>query len=391
MIPYIGRALVVAVGLMAAPAFGQGTVKIGLIMTYTGVFGDTATQMDNGIKLYMSQHGDTVAGKKIELVRKDVGTGAVDLTKRAAQELVVRDQVDILAGFPTTPTALATAELSKEASKLMVVMNAATSHVPTTSPFIVRTSYSLPQVAEPLANWAYDNGIRKVYTLALDLAPGIDTETAFQRVFKARGGAIIGSTRFPVSNPDFSVFVARAQDANPDAIFVFVPGGEQPAALGKALAERGVTGGKIKVIGNDILTDDSALKSMGDLALGIITGAHYDYNLSNAQNKEYVAAFRKAYQRNPDLFSVGGYDGMHLIYEALKKTGGKADGPSLVEAAKGMSWDSPRGPMLIDPATRDVVQTIYIRRVEKVDGALVNVDFARFNAVKASDAAGAAK
>jgi branched-chain amino acid transport system substrate-binding protein len=368
--------------LLSEPGLGQETVKVGLVMTYTGVFGDAATQMDNGIKLYVKQNSDTVAGRKIEILRRDAGNGAVDVTKRISQELVVRDNVDILAGFVTTPSALASVDISREAKKLMVLMNAGTSLIPDKSPYIVRTSYTISQTSDPLGRWAYANGIRRVYTMVLDLAPGVDSETTFQRVFKAAGGEIIGSVRFPVSSPDFSAFVRRAKDSSPDAIFVFVPGGEQPAALGKAFAEHGITSDKIKVMGNDVLTDDSALKSMGDLALGIITAAHYDHNLDNPKNRQFVAAYREAYGRNPDLFSVGGYDGMHLIYEALKKTGGKADGDALVEAAKGMSWDSPRGPILIDADTRDVTQTIYIRRVEKVDGTLVNIDFAKFENVK---------
>ena len=368
--------------LFAGVGTAQDVVKVGLVMTYTGVFGDAATQMDNGIKLYMKENGDTIAGKKIEVLRRDAGVGAVDVAKRLSQELIVRDNADILAGFVTTPTAMASADISKEAKKFMVLMNAGTSLVPDKSPYIVRTSYTISQTSDPLARWAYANGVRRVYTMVLDLAPGIDSETTFQRVFRGLGGEIIGSVRFPVMNPDFSVYVQRAQDSKPDAIFVFVPGGEQPAALGKALAAHGVSSDKMKVMGNDVLTDDSALKSMGDLALGIITAAHYDHNLSNPKNRQFVAAYREAYGRNPDLFSVGGYDGMHLIYEALKKTGGKTDGEGLVEAAKGLGWDSPRGPLLIDANTRDVVQTIYIRKVEKVNGVLVNVDIAKFENVK---------
>ena len=360
----------------------QETVKVGLVMTYTGVFGDAATQMDNGIKLYMKEKGDSVEGKKVEILRRDAGVGSVEVAKRLAQDLVVRNNVDILAGFVTTPTAIAATEISKESKKFMVLMNAGTSLVPDGSPYIVRTSYTISQGSDPLARWAYSNGIRKVYSMVLDLAPGIDAEATFQRVFKSAGGAIVGSVRFPVSTSDFSPYVLQAKDANPDAIFVFVPGGAQPAALGKVLAERGITSDGIKVIGNDVLTDDSALKSMGDLALGIITASHYDHNLDNPTNRKFVAAYRREYDRNPDLFSVGGYDGMHLIYETLKKTGGKADGESLVAAAKGMHWDSPRGSLLIDAETRDATQTIYIRRVEKVNGALVNVDFAKFDNVK---------
>src|SRR5262245_52395412 len=276
--------------LFAGVGTAQGVVKVGLVMTYTGVFGDAATQMDNGIKLYMKENGDAVAGKKVEVLRRDAGNGAVDVAKRLSQELVVRDNVDILAGFVTTPTALASAEISKEAKKFMVLMNAGTSLVPDKSPYMVRTSYTISQTSDPLARWAYQNGIRKAYTMVLDLAPGIDAETTFQRVFKELGGQIIGSVRFPVTNPDFGVYVQAAKDANPDALFVFVPGGSQPPALAKALAERGVSTDKVKVLGNDIMTDDAALRNMGDAGLGVITAAHYDHNLKNPKNAAFVAA-----------------------------------------------------------------------------------------------------
>ena len=218
--------------------------------------------------------------------------------------------------------------------------------------------------------------------MVLDLGPGHDAEQAFQRSFKGAGGEIVGSVRFPVANPDFSAFVQRAKDINSEAIYIWVPGGAQPAAIGKALSERGIDPRQKKVLGNDVLTDNSALKSMGDVALGIITVSYYDHNLNTSRNKEFVRAYRAEFGRNPDIFSIGGYDGMHLIYEALKKTAGRTDGDLLISAAKGMAWDSPRGPIAIDPETRDVIQTAYIRRVEKVDGVLVNVEFDKVENVK---------
>jgi branched-chain amino acid transport system substrate-binding protein len=373
----IGCAGALGLGLAALglyPAVAADTIKIGLIMCYSGQFADTATQMDNAIKLYMKQNGDTVAGRKIELIRKDTGGIAPDIAKRLAQEVIVRDHADILGGWILTPNALAGGDVSAQAKKFMVVMNAATSIITTKSPYMARTSSTTPQMNYTLGIWAAKQGIKKIYTMVSNYGPGIDAETWFQKGFKDGGGEIVGSVRFPVDNPDFSAFVQRAKDVNPDAIYIWVPGGAQPAAVGKALTERGIDTKKTKILGQDALASEPALKSMGDNALGIITVSNYDYNHQSKLNADFVKAFNADYRRNPDFFSIGGYDGMHLIYAALKKTNGKTDGEDLIAAAKGMTWESPRGPMLIDPETRDIVQTIYIRKVEKVGNELRNVD-----------------
>jgi branched-chain amino acid transport system substrate-binding protein len=368
--------------LAASAALAQQPIKIGLIMSYSGQFADPAAQMDNGIKLYLKQKGDTIAGRKIEIIRKDTGGVAPDVAKRLAQELIVRDNVDILAGFVLTPNALAAADVSAEAKKFMVVMNAATAIITTKSPYMVRTSTTIPQLNETMGTWAYKSGVRKAYTMVSDYGPGHDAEGAFQRGFKEAGGEIIGSVRFPVANPDFSAFVQRAKDLNPESIYIFVPGGVQPVAIGKALAERGIDTKKTRVFGMGELTEDEARKSMDDAALGIVTVYHYDWNHDSRMNREFVKAFNADYKRNPNIYAVGGYDGMHLIYESLKKTGGKTDAESLVAAAKGMKWESPRGPISIDPETRDIIQNVYIRRVEKVGGQLVNVEFDKVEGVK---------
>ena len=381
-----GAALVLLAASSAALA--QGTVKVGIVMPYSGQFADLAAQMDNGIKLYMKQNGDTVAGKKIEIIRKDSGGVAPDVATRLAQELVTRDNVDILGGSTLSPNAIAMSKISAEAKKFMVIMNAATTVIITMSPYSVRTSMTLPSVGASAGTWAYKSGIRKAYTMVSDFAPGKDAEGAFQEAFKKAGGEIVGSVRMPVANPDFSAFVQRAKDLNPESIFVFVPGGAQPAALGKAFAERGVDTSKIKIIGTGEITDEAAVKNMGDAALGIITAWHYDFNHDSKVNKDFVAAYNAEFKRNPDFGAVGGYDGMHVIYEALKKTGGKADGESLVAAARGMKWDSPRGAFQIDPETRDVVQTIYIRQVRKVGDRLRNVEFDKVENVKDPGSAG---
>jgi branched-chain amino acid transport system substrate-binding protein len=368
--------------LGAGAARAEDTVKIGMINEYSGQFADTGSQIDHGLTLYIKQHGDIAGGRKIEVIRKDTGGIAPDIAKRLAQELVVRDNADIFGGFSLTPNALAAADVSAQAKKFMVVMNAATSVITEKSPYIARTSSTTPQLNYTLGKWAAQNGIKTVYTMVSDYGPGIDAETWFQKGFKEGGGEIVGAVRFPVANPDFSAFIQAAKDKNPDAMYIWIPGGAQPAAVGKALAERGIDTKKTKILGQDALASESALASMGDVALGIITVSDYDFNHQSPMNKDFVKAYNDEFHRNPDFFSIGGYDGTHLIYAALEKTGGKADGDSLIAAAKGMSWESPRGPIMIDPDTRDIVQTVYIRRVEKVGDGMRNVEFDKVPNVK---------
>ena len=379
----LGLGCAVALLWGASSAHAQGTVKIGLINVLSGQFADAGIQLDNGVKTYMKQHGDTVAGKKIEIIRRDVGGPAPDVAKRLAQELVVREGVDILAGFLLTPNALAAADVSAQAKKFMVVMNAATSVIITKSPYMIRTSVTLPQIMETFGTWAATKGgIKQNYTMVTDYGPGHDAEAAFKTGFEAAGGKIIGAVRFPVANPDFAAFVQRAKDLAPESIYIFIPGGAQPAALGKAFAERGIDKKKTKILGSGETTAEAALKSMGDAALDIITAWHYDYTLDNPQNKAFVKEYNAMHGRNPDFFSVGGYDGMQAIYETLKKTKGNTDGETMIAAAKGLKWQSPRGPMSIDPQTRDVVQDVYIRRVQKVGDEYANVPFDKIPAVK---------
>jgi len=373
---------IAALTLFAASSALAQTVKIGMILSLSGQFADAGVQLDNGVRTYMKQKGDTVAGRKIEIIRRDTGGVAPDVAKRLAQELIVRDNVDILAGFVLTPNALAAADVSAEAKKFMVVMNAATAIITTKSPYMARTSLTVPQLNETFGAWAYKSGIRKLYTMVSDYGPGHDAEGAFQRGFKEAGGEIVGSVRIPVVNPDFFPFVQRAKDLNPEAIYVWVPGGAQPAAFGKALVDLGIDSKKTRILGQGEITEENALKVMGDAALGLVTAFHYDHIHKSAANAKFVTAYNAAWKRNPDFFSVGGWDGMHLIYEALKKTGGKTDAEALIAAAKGMKWESPRGAIAIDPETRDIVQTVYIRRVEKVGGRLLNVEIDKIENVK---------
>jgi len=368
--------------LLAGPASAQETFKIGLILPMTGGQASTGKQIDNAIKLYMQQKGDTVAGKKIEIILKD-DAAVPDNTKRLAQELIVNDKVNVIAGFGVTPAALAAAPLATQAKIPEIVMAAGTSIITERSPYIVRTSFTLAQSSTIIGDWAAKNGIKKVATLTSDYAPGNDALTFFKQNFTAGGGEIVEEVKVPLANPDFAPFLQRMKDAKPDAMFVFVPAG-QGGNFMKQYAERGLDKSGIKVIGPGDVMDDDLLNGMGDAALGAVTAHLYSAAHPSQMNKDFVAAYKKAFNNRPGFMAVGGYDGIHLVYEALKKTGGKTDGDSLVEAMKGMKWESPRGPVSIDPETRDIVQNIYIRKVEKVDGELYNVEFATFEAVKDS-------
>jgi branched-chain amino acid transport system substrate-binding protein len=370
-----------AIGALAlAPARAEDTFKIGLIVPMTGGQASTGKQIDNAIKLYMKQHGDTVAGKKIEVILKDDGA-LPDKTKTAAQELIVNDKVNVIAGMGVTPAALAAAPLATQGKIPEVVMAAGTSIITEKSPYIVRTSFTLPQSSTIIGDWAVKSGIKKVATLTSDYAPGNDALAAFKEHFTAGGGEIVEEVKVPLANPDFAPFLQRMKDAKPDAVFVFVPAG-QGGNFMKQYAERGLDKAGIKVIGPGDVMDDDLLNGMGDAALGAVTAHIYSAAHPSEANKEFVAAYKKEFNQRPGFMAVGGYDGINLIYEALKKTGGNADGDKLLEAMKGMKWESPRGPISIDPETRDIVQNVYIRKVEKVDGELYNVEFQTFEAVK---------
>jgi len=366
--------------LTAAPAAAQDSVKIGLILPMTGPQTSTGKQIDAAVKLYMQQNGTTVAGKKIEVLLKDDGA-VPDNTKRIAQELIVNDKVNIIAGFGVTPAAMAAAPLATQSKTVELVMAAGTSIITEASPYIVRTSFTLAQSTVPMAEWSAKNGIKKVVTMVSDYAPGIDAETSFKDAFTKAGGEVVQAIRFPLANPDFSPFLQRAADAKPDAIFIFVPSG-QGGAFVKQFVERGLDKAGVKIIGSGDVTDDDLINGMGDQVLGTVTAHFYSAAHPSAMNKAFVEAFKKAAGFRPNFMAVGGYDGMHLIYEALKKTGGKADGDALLAAMKGLKWESPRGPVEIDPETRDIVQNVYIRKVEKLNGELYNVEFATVEAVK---------
>ncbi|WP_249222825.1 ABC transporter substrate-binding protein [Noviherbaspirillum sp. L7-7A] len=371
-------------GLTALSVQAQETIKVGVIAAFSGPFADYGKQMEGGIKAYMKQHGDTVAGKKIELVIKDTTGPSPEIAKRLAQELVVRDKVDFLAGFGLTPEALAVAPIAEQAKKPMIVMNAATSIITTKSNYIARVSMTLPQISGPMATWAVKNNIKRVVTLVADYGPGIDAETAFKTNLLGGGGQVVESIRVPLRNPEFAPFVQRIKDAKPEAVFVFVPAGEQGVAFMKSYRERGLAEAGIKVIATGDLTDDHVLPAMGDATLGVITSFHYSAAHDSPENKAFLKNFAAANPNGgrPNFMAVAAYDGMYAIYEVARKLNGKIDGDKAMAVLKGMKIPSPRGPLNIDPQTRDAVQTVYIRKVEKVNGELYNVEFDKFENMK---------
>ena len=376
---FTAAALAAATFAAALPALAQdNTFKIGLILPMTGQQASTGRQIEAAARLYMAQNGDTVAGKKIQLIIKD-DTSLPDTTRRLAQELVVNDKVNVLAGFGITPSALATAPIATQSKTPLVVMAAATSSITEASPYIVRTSFTLPQVSVALADWAPKNGIKKVVSLVSDYGPGIDAEKFFKERLTFNGGQVTESLRVPMRNPDFAPFLQKVRDSKPDALFVFVPSGAGAAVM-KQFLERGLDKAGIKLIATGDVTDDDQLNDMGDGALGVVSSHHYSAAHPSATNKKFVEAFGKANKgMRPNFMAVGGYDGMRVIYEALRtaKTTGKATptGDALLAAMKGQIFESPRGPIFIDAQTRDVVQNVYLRKVEKKDGQLYNVEF----------------
>ncbi|MBI2744288.1 MAG: ABC transporter substrate-binding protein [Burkholderiales bacterium] len=353
----------------------DNTFKIGLILPMTGQQASTGRQIEAAAKLYMAQHGDTVAGKKIQLIVKD-DTSVPDVTKRLAQELVVNDKVNVLAGFGITPSAFATAPIATQSKTPMVVMAAGTSSITQSSPYIVRTSFTLAQSSVAMADWAVaKGGIKKVVTLVSDYGPGHDAEKYFKDRYLFNGGTVVDTLRVPMRNPDFAPFLQKVRDAKPDGLFVFVPSGAGAAVM-KQFLERGMDKAGIKLIGPGDITDDDQLNDMGDGALGVVTSHFYSAHHPSATNKKFVEAFKKANKgMRPNFMAVGGYDGMRVIYEALKASKGQGGGDGLLAAMKGQVWESPRGPMFIDAQTRDVVHNIYLRKVEKVGGELHNVEF----------------
>jgi len=381
----LGAPLLAIACLAASGVCAEESVKVGMILETSGPFADLGRQILNGANAYIKAHGDKVAGRRIELIVKDTTGASPDVAKRLAQELITNDNVDFLAGFGLTPNALAVAPLATEARKPMIIMNAATSIITTKSPYIARVSMTLPQVTAPLATWAIKSGIKSVYTLVSDYGPGLDAEATFKKTFIAAGGKIVGDVRVPLRNPEFAPYLQRIKDAKPQAVFIFLPGSsEQPVAFMKGFAERELNKAGIRLIATGDVTDDSVLESMGDTPLGVVTTHHYSVAHEGSLNR----AFLKAYAEiagpgvRPNFMAVGGWDGMAAIYEVVRRLNGDIDPDKAMEVLKGLKIDSPRGPLLIDPETRDPIQTVYVRRVQKVNGKPYNIEFEQIPDVK---------
>lgn len=370
--------------LLASPAAAEEPLKIGMIASFSGPFADYGKEIEAGMKAFMKLHGDRVAGRKVEVIVRDTTGPLPDVAKRHAQELVVREKVDFLAGFGLTPEALAVAEIATQAKKPMIVMNAATSVITAKSPYVARVSMTLAQDAAPLGTWAARNGIKKVFTLVADYGPGIDSETAFKKSFAAAGGQVVDSVRTPLRGPEFAPFLQRIKDARPEAVFVFLPAGEQGIAFMKGYRERGLAEAGIKAIATGDVTDDHVLDAMGEVAQGMITSHHYSAAHESPENKAFLDAYGQVSGTlgRANFMAVAGYDGMAAIYDVAQKLGGKIDGDKAMEILKGWKRQSPRGPISIDPETRDIVQTVYVRRVEKRGDHWYNVEFEQFPEVK---------
>ena len=384
--PFLRTTGLAAVALASAavgvPALAQGTpFKVGLILPMTGQQASTGREVAAAAQLYVAQHGDTVAGRKVELIVKD-DTGLPDVAKRIAQELVVNDKVNVLAGFGLTPLALAVAPIATQSKTPAITMAAATSSITEASPYMLRSSFTLPQASVAMGDWAPKNGIKSVVTLVSDYGPGNDAEKYFSERFEKNGGKVLDKLRVPLRSPDFAPFLQKVRDAKPDAVFIFVPSGNGAAVM-KQFFERGLDKAGIKAIGTGDLTDDEQLNNMGDGMLGIVTSHHYSVAHPSEMNKKFVEAFEKANKdMRPNFMAVGGYDGMHMIYEAIKATKGQGNGDALLAAMKGLSFESPRGPVKIEADTRDITQDVYLRKVEKKDGQLYNVEFDVIKQVK---------
>ena len=370
-----------ALALATLPALAQETVKVGLILPMTGQQASTGRQLEAGVKAYMAQHGNKVAGKTVEIIIKD-DTGVADISKRLAQELVVNDKVSVLGGFGLTPIAMAVGPVASQAKVPAVIMTAATSVIVEQSPYFVRVGRTMPQMTFPIADWAAKNGVKTAVTLVSDYAPGIDAEKFFKQRFEEAGGKVLDALRAPLASPDFAAFLQKAKDLKPDALFLFVPSG-QGATLMKQVIDRDFAGSKIRVIATGDVTDDDLLNSMGDSVLGMVTSHDYSADHDSPENKAFVEIFKKVNNNlRPNMMAVAAYDGMDVIYRALTTTKGDANGQKLVDAMKGQKWMSPRGPMEIDAATREAIPPMFIRKVERKNGELYNVEFEATGPIK---------
>lgn len=359
-------------------------IRIGLIASYTGPYADYGRQFDAGMATWLRENGGRMAGRPVEIVRKDTAGAAPDLARRAAQELIVRDKVDLITGLDFSPNAYAVAPVATQAKVATLILNAASSGIPAASPYLARLSFTVGQVSAPMGTWMARNGIRQAYTIVADYAPGVESEGAFKAAFEAGGGKVVGGVRTPLSTLDFAPYLQRIRDAKPQAVFFFFPSGVMPPAFLKAWKERGMEAAGIRLFATGEATDDSYLPATGDVALGLVTSHHYSYAHPSARNRQFIRNFESEAGANlrPNYFAVTAYDGMSALAAALARTRGDTSGDKLVAALAGLKLESPRGLVEIDAASRDIVQTVYIRRVERVGGQLVNVEFDRFERVR---------
>jgi branched-chain amino acid transport system substrate-binding protein len=369
--------LLVAGALLGNGSLPAQTVKIGFMSTYSGPGAAQGDQLDKGAKLYLKLNGDKLPkGIKVDLIVRDDTGANPDVAKRIAQELIVRDKVQLLTGFVWTPNAAAIAPLTAEAKVPYISMNAAGVNIVNLSPYMARVSFTLWQSVYPLGQWAAKK-FKRAYVAVSDFAPGHESEEAFTKGFTGGGGEIVDSVRIPLANPDFVPYIQRVKDAKPDVLFAFNPAGKQATAMMKAYSDLGLDKIGIKYIGPGDLTTDEELQGMGDAALGVITVHHYSAAADRPANKAFVAAYKKAYgdKLNPGFMAVGGWDGMDLIFHVIRAQNGKLDPSRTMELIRQYkNPNSPRGPIAIDPETRDIVQNEYLREVRKVGGQLANVE-----------------
>ena len=373
-------AALAALALAASVASAQ-VIKIGFITSYSGLNGNLGPYMERAVRLYMKQHEKELPpGVSIQLITRDDTGPNPDKAKQLAQELIVRDRVAMLAGVIFTPNAMAIAPLATEAKVPFVIMNAGTAVITTRSPYIARTSFTLWQSSFPLGQWA-SKKYKTAYSLVSDFGPGHDAETGFSQAFEAGGGKIVAKVRVPLQNPDWAAYLQRVKDAKPDTLFVFIPAGKTATAVMKNFSDLGLPAAGIKLIGPGDITTDEELPNMGDVALGVTTMFHYSAAGDRPANKAFVAAWKAAYGANetPNFLSAGSWDGTAMIFEAIRQQKGKIDPDRTMEIFKNWKFpNSPRGPISIDPETRDIVQNEYLREVRRVAGQLANVEIETF-------------
>ncbi|MFB9947569.1 ABC transporter substrate-binding protein [Rhizobium puerariae] len=365
-------ALTAAMATLCAGACWADTIKVGVIAEFSGPFAMYGKQYREAIEAYVAKHGKQAGDHTIEFIYKDVGGSNPDVAKTLAQELLIREEVDYLAGFTFTPNALAVAPLIDQSETPTVIFNAATSSINKGSPYFLRSSYTLWQVTAPLADWAYDQGLKTVVTAVSDYGPGIDAEKAFKAAFEKKGGKVIDAIRMPVATTDFTPFIQRVRGQSPNAVFAFLPGGPPTFGFTKTYNENGLAAAGIRFLGT-AETEESNLQALGDAAIGLTTAFHYSAAHGSNLAREFNETLRDRFSGAiANWASVGAYDGTHLIYEMAKAAG--SDGPKALEAVKALKWESPRGPLEMDPETRTVRQNVYIRDVErdKDSGLLVN-------------------